>query len=138
MERGAFADAIIAFTDAITNEDRVPAALSKRGVCHIRLGERELAARDFARALELDAHCLPAIVNLGNMALEDERMDEAIGRYERALHIDPDYAMAHHNLGVAYRKQGRLAESVRELRAAAKLEQREKGLLRRLVPRRRS
>lgn len=134
MERGNYTDAIFRFTEAIENEDRVAAAFSKRGVCHIHLDERELAARDFVRAIEIDVRCLSAIVNLGNMALEDERIDDAIAKYEAALKIDPDYAMAHHNLGVAYRKQGKFAESVRELRAGARLQQKAKSIFRRFVP----
>jgi tetratricopeptide (TPR) repeat protein len=138
MERGNFADAITQFTQAIEHADRPAIALSKRGVCHIRLGERELAARDFEEALRVDARCLSALVNLGNMALEEDRVDDAIARYSAALKLDEDYAMAHHNLGVAYRRQGKVAQSVRELRTAAKLEQRSKSILRRLLPGRRS
>lgn len=137
MQRGNFADAITQFTKAIEHEDHAATALSKRGVCHIRLGERELAARDFEHALSVDSRCLAALVNLGNMALEDDRVEDAIERYARALAIDPEYPMAHHNLGVAYRKMGRLADSVNELRAAAKFEQRSKNFFWRLAPKRR-
>jgi len=138
MERGNFVDAITRFTQAVDAGDKVAASLSKRGVCHVRLGERELASRDFEHALADDAGCLSAIVNLGNMALEDGRIDDARQRYEAALKLDPDYALAHHNLGVVYRRQGRLRESVRELRLAAKLEQRAKSVLWRLAPKRRA
>lgn len=132
MERGNYADAITWFTQAFEANDNTAHALSKRGVCHIRLGERELASRDFHNALTIDAACISAIVNLGNMALEDGRVEEAQRRYQDALALDADYALAHHNLGVAYRRLGKMADSVRELRLAARLEGRAKNPLWRL------
>lgn len=60
----------------------------------------------------------PALTNLGNMLLEEERIDEAIVMYERALLADDAYANAYRGLGVAYKRQGKTAEAVRMLRKA--------------------
>jgi Tfp pilus assembly protein PilF len=62
------------------------------------------------------------LVNLGNLSLEAGNLDAAQDWYERALRIDATYALAHHNLGVVYRKRGNLAASIRELRLAARYE----------------
>lgn len=131
MELNRLAEAVEQFTVAIENSDRPALAMSKRGVCRVRSGDRVGAARDFAGALERDPRCVPALVNLGNLALEANMLEEARSRYEAALKIDEKSATAHHNLGVVYRREGRVAESVRELRRAAMLEAQPKKLLER-------
>lgn len=74
----------------------------------------------FERALELDPRHYRAMVNLGNVALEEGRVDDAIALYRRALDVNDDFPNAHHNLGVAYRRKGEIAKSVRALRRAQK------------------
>jgi len=122
MEQNRLDDAIALFTSAIDAGDRPALAMSKRGVCKVRAGDRTGAARDFAGALDRDPKCVPALVNLGNLALEANMLEEARTRYEAAIKIDDRSASAHHNLGVVFRKLGRIADSVRELRVAASLE----------------
>jgi tetratricopeptide (TPR) repeat protein len=61
---------------------------------------------------------VPAIVNVGNLLLEDGVIDDAIEHYQAALRIDDTYAPAHLNLGIAYRRLGRRADAVREFRRA--------------------
>lgn len=106
------------FTESIARGENAALAYSKRGVCRIRLGDRAAARADFEAALERDARCVPALVNVANMELEEGRLEESRVKYERAIELDPDYALAHHNLGVVYRRLGRLVDSVRALRKA--------------------
>lgn len=122
MEQNRLDEAVVLFTSAIESGDRSALAMSKRGVCRVRSGDRVGAARDFAGALERDPKCVPALVNLGNLALEANMLEEALSRYEAAIKLDEKSASAHHNLGVVYRKMGRIGDSVRELRVAAMLE----------------
>lgn len=74
--------------------------------------------QDFAMALELSPAFAPALVNVGNLLLEDGDLKGAVARYEAALRSDDGYHVAHLNLGVAYKKLGRHAEAVREFRRA--------------------
>ena len=122
MELQQLENAVELFTEAIAAGDRPALAMSKRGVCRVRTGDRTGAAHDFAGALERDPKCVPALVNLGNLALEANMLEEAQRRYEAALKIDDRSATAHHNLGIVLRRVGNIAESVRELRLAATLE----------------
>ncbi len=95
-----------------------------RGAGHIFLNETEAARSAFERALERDPKHFRAHTNLGNLALEDGRVDEAIAAYERAIALSPDFANAHHNLGVAYRRKGEVGKSVSALRKAQGASQR--------------
>jgi lipoprotein NlpI len=98
--------------------------LNKRGVARIGLKLRELARADFGEALHAHAGHAPALTNLGNLLLEDGEVDAAIAAYESAIKSDGDYAIAYLNLGVAYKRAGRIDEGVRALRHAQRLEQR--------------
>ena len=47
------------------------------------------------------------------MALKEQgKLEESIEAYQQAIHIQPDYANAYNNLGVALQEQGRLEESI--------------------------
>ena len=98
--------------------------LNKRGVARVGLELRDGAREDFAGALEAVAEYAPALTNLGNLLLEDGDVDGSIAHYQRAIASDPEYAVAHLNLGVAYKRAGRIAESVRELRHSQRLAER--------------
>ncbi|HEY5257106.1 MAG TPA: tetratricopeptide repeat protein [Candidatus Baltobacteraceae bacterium] len=95
---------------------------NKRGVARVRLGRRDDARLDFEAALALVDKFAPALTNIGNLLFEEGAVDEAIVYYEMAIRSDDGYAVAHLNLGVAYKKLGRYADSVRELRRANRIE----------------
>ena len=95
---------------------------NKRGVARMGLEQPELAQADFTAALDAQPHYPPALTNLGNLLLESGQLQAAIAYYERAITSDGDYAVAYLNLGVAYKRAGRVAEGVRALRRAQHLE----------------
>jgi len=61
---------------------------------------------------------------LGNVYFDAGDLSRAEYAYRRAIQEDPRHASAHHNLGVVYRKQGKIAESVKMLKKARRLEMR--------------
>lgn len=96
--------------------------LNKRGIARVGMDRKDDAASDFRAALECCPGYAPAITNLGNLLLESGDLAGAIAQYEAAVRADDFYSVAHLNLGVAYKRAGRIAEGVRELRRANKLE----------------
>lgn len=99
---------------------------NKRGVAYMGSDKRERAREDFAAALEAVARYAPALTNLGNLLLEEGRLDAAIARYESAMEADPEYALAYLNASVAYKRGGRLADAVRALRRSQRIESRDR------------
>jgi Flp pilus assembly protein TadD len=120
--RKQYENAIRCFSEAAEAGERTAEALSKRGVCKMRLGDARGAIADFEAALNVDPKCAQASTNLGNIALEAGRFDEARSHYEAAIAADPEYPLAHHNFAVLLKRTGDIDGSVRELRRAAKLE----------------
>ena len=59
---------------------------------------------------------------LGNLYYDAGDLSRAEYAYKRAIEEDPRHALAHHNLGVVYRKQGKIGLSVKMLKKARKLE----------------
>jgi len=96
-------------------------ALNMLGVLHALREEPGEARTHFGEALAADAGHYRAGTNLGNLDLEAGHLAEAEARYREVLRLSPDYDGAHHNLGVALRRQGRLHESVGSIRRAQRL-----------------
>lgn len=96
--------------------------VNKRGVARVHQGRRAEALEDFRAALGLNPSCAPALVNVGNLLLEDGAIDEAIAHYERAIRLDDAYGVAHMNLAAAYKQAGRHVDAVAEFRRAGRLE----------------
>jgi tetratricopeptide (TPR) repeat protein len=94
-----------------------------RGTALIYHNDTSNAKVAFEKALSVDPQHYRAITNLGNLALEANNSDEAIALYERALKLKEDFANAHHNLAVAYRKKGQVSKSVSELKKAQRASQ---------------
>jgi tetratricopeptide (TPR) repeat protein len=130
LRAGALDEAERAFGEALAaaGSDRERAlAHNKRALVALARGDRPAAEAALEEALRTYAACVPAMVNAGNLLLEDGDVDGAIARFEAAILLDPDYPEAHHNLGVAFRRAGRRSDAVRELRRATGLERRRKN-----------
>jgi tetratricopeptide (TPR) repeat protein len=82
------------------------------------------ASRSYRRALEVDPHLVPAIINLGNIHYAQEHLPEAEALYERAIDLEPDLFEAHFNLGNVYHDLGRLDEARAAYEAALHLNDR--------------
>lgn len=131
LDRRDFSSAEAAFANLLAQErladEERAFLLNKRGVARVGLERIELARADFAAALKARPAYPPALTNLGNMLLEEGQIEAAIANYERAIAGDREYAIAYLNLGAAYKRAGRMAEAVRALRHAHRLEQRSNG-----------
>ena len=64
--------------------------------------------------LEHNAGAEPAYYGLGNVALQDGRLVQAISFFQQAIRYNPNDSQAHSGLGLALSEQGRLLEAVGE------------------------
>jgi tetratricopeptide (TPR) repeat protein len=65
--------------------------------------------------------CWMAHDNLGNDFLQKGKLSDAIGHFEQALRIKPDYAEARYNLGTALSREGRIPEAIAQYDQALRL-----------------
>jgi tetratricopeptide (TPR) repeat protein len=119
-ERFDWPAAMAHYTELSERFPNDPRAFNKRGVIHIRMGDRSQAEDAFNEALAIDPDFPPALTNIGSLRLEEGRLEEAVAWYQRALRADPDYPGALNNLAVAYRRQGRLGEAVALMKRAGR------------------
>jgi tetratricopeptide (TPR) repeat protein len=125
LDAGRHEVAVLEFEAALAaaTEDAARAVMhNKRGVAYVALGRRPEALEAFCAALDCNERCAPALVNLGNLLLEDGHSRDAIDYYEAAIAADEGYPPAHRNLGIALKRLGRRSEAVRALRLADRLE----------------
>ncbi len=61
---------------------------------------------------------------LGNIYYDAQKYEHAERAYRRAIEYDPLHINAHYNLGVVYRRQGRIEESLKLRRKANELARR--------------
>ena len=66
-------------------------------------------------------HCGEAHNDLGVASAQAGRFEEAIGEYEQALRLKPDYAGAQYNLGVTLARTGRTPEAIEHWEQALRL-----------------
>lgn len=63
-----------------------------------------------------------ALNGLGGMYLERKELDKAMGFFQKAIEIKPDFAAAHYNIGMLYLQQKRCDDAVRQFNKALHLE----------------
>ena len=70
---------------------------------------------------------IPGDANVHNslailLANQPGRLDEAIGQFEAAVHLDPSYYEAQYNLGTALSQAGKKAEAIQHFEAAQRIQ----------------
>ncbi len=76
--------------------------LMNLGLIAVRQGEMDQAANYFNLATTVCSNCAPAWNELGVLYREQGEFAAAEQAYLQAIASDPDYALAHYNLGVLY------------------------------------
>ena len=59
---------------------------------------------------------------LGNIAMQDNRLDVAIAEFKEALKSNAEFAEAYNNMGLALFNQSRFDEAIEEFRNAVRIE----------------
>ena len=99
-----------------------PRGYNKVGAALAIKGDIGGARQNFEHALTLDRKFAPALTNLANIALHDNKVNEALSLYREAIQADPNYAPAHHNFSVALKRSGDVTGMVRSLKQAQRLQ----------------
>jgi Tfp pilus assembly protein PilF len=87
-----------------------------------RQGKVTEAVGELQKALEKDAHYLPARLNLAHAYEALNRPTEAIEQYRAVIALEPKNFFAHNNLGVIYDKKQRYDEAIAEFEKALQIQ----------------
>jgi tetratricopeptide (TPR) repeat protein len=97
-------------------------ALVNLGVIEFYAGENASAEGHLKRAVQLKIDAAPAWLTLGIIAMEDNRLDEALAALSQAALHDPRNARARNYLGVVVGRKGWLDGAQAELRKAVEID----------------
>ena len=87
------------------------------------VGMRRRAHEVFQDILDLNPHDVLALNSLGYNELNDRRLVQALGFFERALALTPANANAHFNVGFVCEELGRSQEAEQAFRAALQIDE---------------
>lgn len=94
------------------------------GSAHAQAGNLREARRAFERALEVEPHNVGAHLNLATFLSSQGDVDGAVEVLDRALALQPDYALLHERKGLLWYGAGRFAEAEAALARAWALDAR--------------
>ena len=78
----------------------------------IQLGHWQDSETIFRHTIAVTKRNYVAHFNLGTALFAEDKVDEAVGEYTKALKIWPSYPDAHNNIGVALHRQGHMEEAI--------------------------
>ena len=91
---------------------------------YTQLGDRNAAIKTYQQSLRQDPNQSAVQVALGNVLVIEDRLDEAVVAYEKAVKLDPSPANRY-SLGQGYLSVGRYDEAARQFEQVRKLTPRE-------------
>lgn len=91
------------------------------GKCHIEAGRPELGREMLLKSLQIPFGHQKSLEALGLLSLKDQRFEEAIGYYKKALQEGKPSDQVYSNLGLAYWKLNLLAEAEENLLRALEI-----------------
>jgi hypothetical protein len=96
------------------DENRADATINEHTSAAQRMALRDSAVSWYQQALALDPQYPNANRRLGNLALEEQRYDEAIRHLQIAVAAEPTYQATVKGLGLAYMWAGRMEDAARQ------------------------
>lgn len=104
MKQEKFEEALVAYTDAISLNNRNAVYFCNRAAAHSKLGNHEEAVDDCEAALDIDPTYSKAFGRMGLAYSALGRHSEALTKYKRALELDPANESYKNNLKIAEEK----------------------------------
>jgi tetratricopeptide (TPR) repeat protein len=102
MASGDFVDAELRLKEFVLRYPRYPGAYVNLAIIHLDDDDEEAARAAIDAALLIDPDYPPALNQHGVLLRKNGKILEAEAAYLKAVTADPEYALAHYNLGVLY------------------------------------
>ena len=102
MASGDFLDAELRLKEFVLRYPRYPGAYVNLAIIHLQDEDTDAARSAIDAALMIDPDYPPALNQHGVLLRKNGKILEAEAAYLKAITADPEYALAHYNLGVLY------------------------------------
>ena len=100
MASGDYVEAEFRFQEFILQYPGYPGAHTNLAIIHAHNGDDKAAEDSITDALIIDPEHAPTLNQLGMLLRRQGKFAEAEAAYLKAVTAEPDYALAHYNLGV--------------------------------------
>jgi tetratricopeptide (TPR) repeat protein len=107
---------------ALRNDPQNPTLHNKLGITELKLGDKNVARKQFVQASKIDPRNVSALINLGAVAYLDKRYKTSIKFLKQALELDESSAPAHLNLAEAWMGLGEVDHAMVEYARAIELD----------------
>ena len=111
-QSGQFAEAEQLYRQVLAADQGHFASLHHLGIIALQKGQPQAAIEPLGRAIAVDARNPECHYNIAYAFQLLGSLNEAVGHYQQAVRLKPDYAEAHTNLGNVLMQAGRNAEAV--------------------------
>lgn len=112
--------AVEQFKKALIIRPNDPMVYTNLGVAYDKLGKLDLAIEAQQNSVRIAPNPL-GYANLANVLEKAGRLEESAAMCRKSLELDPNYALAYNNLGVALYRMGKVEEAIENLKQAARL-----------------
>jgi tetratricopeptide (TPR) repeat protein len=111
------------FRAELANDGDSAQAWAYLGDTEMKLGNREAAASDLNKAIQLRSDIRLAYIDRGIMLSEENKYKDAIADFRKAIELDPGQPDAHYRLARAYQALGESTEAEKEFKRVQQLRQ---------------
>ena len=118
MQSKKFEVAIIILNKLISLSKKNSIYYYNRALAYRGLNNLEQSQENYQLSIKQDPNSIPSIINLGNLFQEQERHEEAIIQYKKAIMINHNDEKIYNNLGLSYFKMHLYENSLEEYRKA--------------------
>jgi tetratricopeptide (TPR) repeat protein len=133
LDRALHEKAIWCLREAGRLDPDLPRVHSRLAEAYAATNRQERARSLYLQELRRDPGDIEALLDLGDLLIQMDRLGEASEKYRRVLEMEPDEADAHFGLAEIAARQGDLDAAVASLQVVLRLNPRHMGVRRRLA-----
>ncbi|MFI5303154.1 MAG: tetratricopeptide repeat protein [Nitrospiria bacterium] len=118
-----YAESLKEFERVVKIDPEYSEAYNYSGTVYEAMGDLNSALKQYQLALKNQLYQTPQYVhyNISGVYFKQEKYQEAISELQKAVHIDPGYALAYRSLGEVYLKVGDENSALKSLEESSKL-----------------
>ncbi|MBT6715938.1 MAG: tetratricopeptide repeat protein, partial [Elusimicrobiaceae bacterium] len=120
-KKGQYSKARTLYTEVIKINPKSYLAYNNRGIINERLGKKDLAQKDYIKAITLNSSFPEVYSNLGALYIDEDKYYTALEYLNRAVILDENYYTARVNRAIASFNLGNASSALKDINKATEL-----------------